>query len=135
MTRWKTLGALALVIAGTTRSSSQVRTDLPQNLPGYPTIAQVRVVNAARDEAVPVVIRADADPVPVTVIGAPSVALLPTTVVATRSARQAWEYRQMVIAGGQDAAAALNAAGADGWEAVAGLGGVDGTVWTLKRPR
>jgi hypothetical protein len=35
-----------------------------------------------------------------------------------RAARQPWEYQEVTIPSGQNAAAILNAAGADGWEAV-----------------
>ncbi|MCC7009871.1 MAG: hypothetical protein IT184_13775 [Acidobacteria bacterium] len=132
MSRRHVLAALALVGAGATGSSSQT---LPQNVPGYPTVAQVRVVNAARDEAVPVVLRTDAEPLPVAIAGVPSVALVPTTVIPVRIGRQLWEYRQVTVGATQDAAAVLNAAGADGWEAIGGTAGAAGTVWTLKRPR
>jgi hypothetical protein len=125
---------LALVLAVTAGTSSQVRTDLPQNIPGYPTVAQVRVVNGPADEAVPVAIRPGA-PLTVTVTSTPPVTFAAATVLATREARQQWEYRQLAVGTGQNVEAALNAAGAEGWEAIAVVSPAGTTQWMMKRPR
>jgi hypothetical protein len=59
----------------------------------------------------------------------------PETTVLARVARQAWEYREVRIATGQNRAPVLNGAGADGWEAT-GIAFSDqaGTVVLMKRP-
>jgi len=54
----------------------------------------------------------------------------------TRAARQLWDYETIVVLSGRDVAAALNARGAAGWEAV-GTTSVTSESLTilLKRPR
>jgi hypothetical protein len=75
-------------------------------------------------------------PLGVQIVGTPTVAVTPTTVVQVRMIRQAWEYRTVRIATGQDIAGALSSPGADGWEAT-GVQSADpaGMVVVLKRPR
>ena len=107
----------------------------PPNDPGKPTQAKVLVINHARTEAVPVTIVSEvSDPVRTTVVGTPSVTV--TGLVEARAARQMWEYRQVALAAGQDAAPVLNGLGQDGWEAV-GVSPGSSTASTvlLKRPR
>lgn len=122
--------ALALLGPGTVLTAQQ------RNEPGMPTIAQVQVLNRTRADAIAVTLQGTAEVVPVSVVGSTEVTLAPNSVVGHRVARQAWEYRQIVVPSGQDAAALLNAAGSDGWEAVANTPGAAGAVtWMVKRPR
>ena len=52
-----------------------------------------------------------------------------------RAARQPWEYQNVNIPPGQDLVA-LNAAGADGWEATGiSFATSSGTLVVMKRPR
>jgi hypothetical protein len=103
--------------------------------PGYPTLAQVQVLNKLPADAVSVRVF-NPDPLPTTVVGVPTVALVPGSAVDTRVVRQRWEYRQIVTANGVDPTAELNTAGAEGWE-VAGASPFDArqTAWLLKRVR
>ena len=109
-----------------------------QDRPGLIGQARVFVENRGRNDAVPVVLQDVMTPSPigVQVVGTPTVALAPAAVVAARLIRQQWEYRTLNILPGQDAAAALSAPGADGWEATGvQLQAQAGTVIMLKRPR
>jgi hypothetical protein len=56
--------------------------------------------------------------------------------VRVRIAPSVWEYRAMILKVGSEYAAALAAAGVDGWETT-GLSwpAADGTLVLLKRPR
>jgi hypothetical protein len=98
----------------------------------------VFVENTGKDQAVPVAIQgvAMSTPIGVQVVGTPTVLVAATTVLQARMIRQAWEYRTVRIATGQDIAGALSAPGADGWEA-AGIQSADsaGVTVVLKRPR
>jgi hypothetical protein len=116
--------ALPLLVAGQT-----------PNQPGQPTLARVHILNRDRAEAVPVKVQNTGDSLPVVLVGEPTVSLAASAVVATRSARQVWEYRRIVVGAGDDPTAALNAAGTEGWEAVSGLAAGTGATWLLKRPR
>jgi hypothetical protein len=133
-TRRILLSAALVVLAALARSSSPVRAQA-QNQPGFPTLARVQVLNADRSEAMPVKVVNSGDVLPVSVVGAPTVALLPTAMIGVKVSRQGWEYRQVVVAASEDATLALNQAGNDGWEAIAVGAGPRGAVWTLKRPR
>ena len=106
-----------------------------QNQPGLPTLAQVHILNRDRGDAVPVKVQNTGDSLPVLIVGEPTVALSANAVVATRSARQVWEYRRIVVPVANDATPALAAAGLEGWEAVAALTSGTNAVWTLKRPK
>jgi hypothetical protein len=106
------------------------------NVPGQPTLARMLVINSGSGEAIPVVIQAGSELMPVTILGTPSVAISPDTVVGARSVRQAWEYRTVPVRATEDSAAPLNGAGVDGWEAVGVMAGPSGTAQVLlKRPR
>jgi hypothetical protein len=109
-----------------------------QDRPGQIGQARVFIENTGKNQAVPVALQeaAIATPLNVQVVGTPTVAFAPSAVVQARVVRQAWEYRTVRIPAGQDAAAALSAAGADGWEAV-GVQSADaaGMLVVLKRPR
>ena len=112
-----------------------------QDRPGLPTQGKVWVENRGRNQAIPVVIvpqnQADRpEPLPVQVLNVPAVTLAQGGTLHVRSARQPWEYRTLVIPAGQDTAAAVNALGSDGFEAV-GIVSADETraVLLLKRPR
>jgi hypothetical protein len=106
-----------------------------QDRPGQIGQARVFVENRGRNEAVPVAIQ-DAmmtAPLGVQVVGTPTVAV--STVVQARLIRQAWDYRIVRVASGQDVSNAVSAAGADGWEATGLQSDSSGTVVLLKRPR
>ena len=109
-----------------------------QDRPGQIGQARVFVENTGRNQAVPVALQeaAMSTPLGVQIVGTPTVAVTPTTVVQARMIRQAWEYRTVRIAAGQDIAGALLPPGADGWEAT-GVQSADpaGMVVVLKRPR
>jgi hypothetical protein len=117
-----------------------------QTYPGQPTRANVWIENRSKSEAVPVVIQngeGDA-PIRVQLIGLPTVALSPATVVQlspativqTRAIRQTWEYKEVTAPSVQRAIVALNAAGLEGWEPIASpVPTPDGMSWLLKRPR
>jgi hypothetical protein len=109
-----------------------------QTYPGQPTRANVWIENRSKSEAVPVVIQngeGDA-PLRVQLIGLPTVALSPATVVQSRAIRQTWEYKEVTAPSVQRAIVALNAAGLEGWEPIASpVPTPDGMSWLLKRPR
>ena len=135
MKRWMVgglmAGAAALSIAGVV-----VAQQVPENEPGMPTVARTLVLNRSAAEAIPVVIHAGLDVQPVSVLGVPTVSLAPDSTVATRTSRQLWEYRRLVLPADEDPTSALNAAGAEGWEAVAvTTAGPAGSTAILKRPR
>ena len=121
-----------LVIAGGMMLAATARAG--QDRPGQIGQARVFVENTGKNQAVPVALQDAA--INVQVVGTPTVAFAPTAVVQARVVRQAWEYRTVRIPAGQDAAAALSAAGADGWEAM-GIQSADtaGMIVVLKRPR
>ena len=101
-----------------------------QEYPGQPTKAVVWVQNREPGDAIPVVIQGSAlqQPLAVEVAGIP--------VVQTRTARQAWEYREVTVPAGQSVAALLTEAGEAGWETTGGpLPSGGASVWLLKRPR
>ena len=106
--------------------------------PGEATKAEVWIQNRSEAEAIPVTLSATSLKVPlaVDVITVPNIVLASTSLTQVRVSRQAWEYRQMVLAKGQDAADLLTTAGQDSWE----LTGVtidtaSGPAVILKRPR
>ena len=106
--------------------------------PGYPTKPSVWVENRGPAEAVPIVLQevATTTPLPVAVVGTPTVAIGSGSTVQARRMRQQWEYSTLNAQRGQDVAAALNTAGMDGWE-LAGVQLPDqaGSVLVLMRPR
>jgi hypothetical protein len=107
-----------------------------QNQPGRPTVARMYVLNRTRDEAIPVAIQNSGEPLPVVSAGVTTVALAPSSSIGTHAMHQAWEYRQIAVSGsGASALDALNAAGAEGWEAVGLTSGASATTVLLKRPR
>lgn len=134
-----TLGILVLSVAALPAASSALlarqAAQVP-NIPGQPTLARMLVVNSGSGEAVPVVIQAGSELMPVTILGTPSVTIAADTVFGARNVRQAWEYRAVPVRASEDPAEALNAAGVDGWEAVGVLAGSGGASQVLlKRPR
>ena len=127
-------GSIVLVAGAVTIAAPGQNTDRP----GYPTRPSVWVENRGRAEAVPIVLQeiATSAPLPVEMVGTPTVALGSASTVQARRIRQQWEYRTLSVSRGQDVAAALNGAGMDGWE----LSGVQlpdqaGTALVLMRPR
>jgi hypothetical protein len=130
------LSAAGLLVGGAVfeASSAQDRTQTP----GQPTQGRVWIQNRGSAEAVPVSIQnttSDA-PLRVQLVGAQPITIGAGSIVQTRAVRQAWDYRSVAIAAGQDPVALLTGAGDEGWEAI-GLafttGG--GTVVLMKRPR
>jgi hypothetical protein len=107
--------ALLAAAAGAVAARGQEYTGRP----GDPTQARVWVQNT---------------PLSVTVAGTPTVALSSSTQLQAKLARQNWEYRIVAIAAGEDAARAINRAGAEGWEAVGVIPASDGASVLLKRP-
>jgi hypothetical protein len=105
--------------------------------PGYPTKPSVWVENRGPAEAIPIVLQgvATSAPLPVQVVGTPTVAIGPASIMQARRMRQQWEYRTISVARGQDLSAVLNSAGMDGWE-VSGVQLPDqaATVLVLMRP-
>ena len=116
---WATLAWAAWSGGGRMAAAGQqVPVPLPDNDPGRPTSNRVYVINRDRSDAIPVSVRdvVSTEPLPVTITGSPSVAL--SGPIEIRVVRHAWEYRQMTLPAGEDPTAALNAAGAEGWEAI-----------------
>ena len=116
---WATLAWAAWSGGGRIAAAgSQVPVPLPDNDPGRPTLNRVYVVNRDRADAIPVSVRdmVSDEPIRVAVTGVPSVTM--GGPVEIRVVRHAWEYRQMTLPAGEDPTAALNAAGAEGWEAI-----------------
>jgi hypothetical protein len=103
--------------------------------PGEMTEPRVIVRNHGRGEAVPVDVR-DVNlekPLRVHVTNGEAGA---GDVLQTRATRQLWEYETAIIPAGRDLAAALNARGAAGWEAVGTTAATSESVTVLlKRPR
>jgi hypothetical protein len=98
--------------------------------PGGPTQARVWIENRGDAEAVPVVLtRAPRMEI------AGAVVLDPSTVVASRAARQTWDYETVAVPSGTDAAAVLRSSGGDGWEAVGVVSTTPNVVVLMKRPR
>ena len=119
-----------VVLAG----GAVIRAKAPQDgtqKPGQATQAKVWIQNHGDAEAVPVTIQTmatEAPPLRVQVIGTP--------IVQARAVRQTWEYQNVTIQSGQNPAAILNSAGADGWEATGMAVPVQGgTLVVMKRPR
>lgn len=107
----------------------------PQTRPGEIARPEVWVQNRTPEEALPVRM-VDADP-PMRVQVSNVAHVEVDRTVATAATRQAWEYSQVTIPAGQNAAAILNRVGADGWETT-GLqlpSGNDGIIVVVKRPR
>lgn len=105
------------------------------NVPGMPTLARMVVINGA-SEPVPVVLADGGQVQPVTVVGTPSVLVAADSVITARNGRQGWEHRVVSVPAGEDPTAALNAAGAEGWEAIGVTNAAAGASQVLlKRPR
>jgi hypothetical protein len=133
-TRWIPLTLILLAGAATMLTTSAQDRTLQ---PGQPTQGKVWIQNRGDNEAVPVIIQNGLSglPLQVQVTGSSIVTTASGSVVDARLTRQSWEYRNVPIAAGQDAAAALNAAGVEGWETTGIVLPEQGrTVVVLKRP-
>jgi hypothetical protein len=129
-----TVAALVLGIVLVPLTWSVVAARPQVNQPGMPTVARVYILNKELTEAIPVRMLAGGVAQPVTVTT--PVTLASGTAVGMHTLRQVWEYRQMTVSPSADGMAALNTAGADGWEAVAMTSaGANGSVVILKRVR
>ena len=140
MTRLSVAALFAVAVAASSSSSSSVMAQqrtVPNRLnePGMPTVARMYILNSGADEAVPVILQGGSDVQPVTVMALPAVTLAAGTTVSSNALRQMWEYRQVAVPVGQDPASALNAAGAEGWEAVSSSTSSAGLQVLMKRPR
>ena len=104
-----------------------------QDRPGLMTQARVWIENRRSDEAVPVHVVPDPDNATrVMVVNGISV----SGTVTARPAKQAWEYRSVVVSPGRDFMPALTALGNDSWEATGiQLTTPDGVALVFKRPR
>lgn len=104
--------------------------------PGYPTPAEVQILNRLPADAVAVKVYNTGDPVAATLVGVPTVALTTGTAIDARHALQRWEYSRVVAPNAGDPTELLNRAGQDGWEVVGSWPADSGrTGWVLKRPR
>ena len=117
------LFAALLVTGGQTQTGVAPQ---EQNQAGMPTLAKVFILNRAKAEAVPVTFT-DSDPLSVSLVGMPA--------MTAHAGRQPWEYKEIVLAAGKDAASTLNEAGLDGWEVVGVTPSGTSTRYLLKRPR
>ena len=118
--------ACVMLMGGDALVVGQVN-DPNDHVPGGMSQARMLVLNRGENESIPVTIQG--------AVGTPMRVQVASAVDA-RAARQVWEYRQISFPLSADMAAALNAAGADGWEVtgVAAAGSSTNTV-LLKRPR
>ena len=102
-----------------------------QDRPGIVLQPRVIVENRGRNQVIPVSVQewvTGERPVTVQLSGEP--------IVQTRRVIQAWAYRSVTVAPGQDMANALAAAGAEGWEATGSQSAdASGLTLLLKRPR
>jgi hypothetical protein len=102
--------------------------------PGEISPQIVWVQNRRPDEAIPVNLLNGDQPLRVAVMGTTLTQV--ENIVSTRPARQVWEYTQVRVGANDNAAALLNGAGADGWEATGvQLTTSNGIAVVLKRPR
>jgi hypothetical protein len=108
-----------------------------QPRPGEPTQAHVWVENRQMHERIPVSVREIGQDVVVRtqVASIPPITLAAGTIVPARFTPQVWEYRSVLVPTGGDPAAALRAAGAEGWETTGVmLPATGGSNVLLKRP-
>ena len=130
------LSVIVLLTAGAAAMQRALTQDSTQ-YPGQPTRANVWIQNRGDLEAVPVSIEnvSTESALRVELAGVPRVTVDPASVVQVRTARQAWAYRSVSVAAGQDPVPALNGAGADGWETTGvAISSGGATVILLKRP-
>jgi hypothetical protein len=131
-TQFLLLAAAVVVGAGGVLLARQQQ----ENVPGFPTLARVYVLNREPLDAIGVRVQDATVTLPVAVTGTANVALAPNAVVATRQTRQGWEYRQLTATASQDVAELLNKVGTEGWEAVGTVPSAGNSLTLiLKRPR
>ena len=141
------LTSLVLAVAAI-GGSAAVMSARQQAMPGM-SPARMWINNHTREEAVSVSL-ANVDPktppVPVTLLGVAAVDFSDRAVgtlsqiqgrtQTTTRLRQPWEYREVTPEPGQEMGAALNALGAEGWEAVGIMvNATNRKTVLLKRPR
>ena len=129
-----TCGLLALpLLAASTPTAAP-----GQTYPGQATQARVWIQNHGRSEAIPMSVQEIASDATmrVQVVGMPSVAIGAPDTLATRRARQGWEYQRLLLnPTADDITPQLNALGGNGWEAVFQYATPSGgLVVVLKRP-
>jgi len=105
--------------------------------PGQATQGRVWIENHGADEAIPVTLQpqgSNLPPLRVQVMNTPTTTV--TGIIQARAVRQTWEYRTISVASGQDPTTLLNAAGADGWEAIGvAIATTDAANVLMKRAR
>jgi hypothetical protein len=125
MTRRVTAMAIVLAVAATAGPAAFQRSADQNNQPGHATFANVWVQNRDPNEAIPT-----------RLVGHSIVALEAGALVSTRADAQSWSYRAITVRAGDDVAAALATAGAEGWEAVGVTSATaERSVVLLKKPR
>ncbi len=105
--------------------------------PGQATQSRVWIENRGDSEAVPVSIQSlssDMPPLKVQVVAGP--AATTARVPQDSAARRPWEYESLTVPRARDLAAALNVAGAEGWETTGiSFTTQSETVVMMKRPK
>jgi|SRR5437899_5423894 hypothetical protein len=134
--RGLTIGSIALTcLALTAGTAILVARAGQQSRPGEIGESHVLVDNRYPEQAIPVIVQRNLDPLRVQVTGTHPVTIDPSTVMSTRAVRQPWEYRTITVTGDKDPAGFLANAGLDGWEAVGLQSAQGGVAVLLKRPR
>jgi len=136
MTRLLSIVIFGLAMLCVASSLTGAQQAPPGPRPGYPTLAQVQILNKLPADAVAVKVYNTGDPVAATLVGVPTVALTTGTAIDARHAVQRWEYSRVLAPNAGDPTDLLNRAGQDGWEVVGSWPADSGrTGWVLKRPR
>jgi hypothetical protein len=130
-----TIGSIAASCLALTVGMALLTARAQQPRPGEIGPNHVFVDNRSPEQAIPVIVQRNLDPLRVQVTGTHTVTVDPMSTVAVRAVRQPWEYRTITAAGGPDPAAIIAGAGSEGWEAVGYQTGPGGVSILLKRPR
>jgi hypothetical protein len=130
-----TFGSIAVACLALTAGAAMLTARAQQPRPGEIGQNHVLVDNRDPEQAIPVVVQRNLDPLRVLVTGSHMVTIDPMSVVPVRAVRQQWEYRTITATGGQDPAGIIAGAGSEGWEAVGYQSGAGGVSVLLKRPR
>jgi hypothetical protein len=133
--RGLTIGSIAAASLALTAGAVMLAAPGQYSRPGGIGEAHVLVDNRHAEQAIPVYLQRNVDPLRVQVVGTHTVTIDPKNVVTARAVRQEWEYRTIAVSSGQDPVGPLAAAGLDSWEAVGFQSGPSGVAILLKRPR
>jgi hypothetical protein len=134
MRAW-TIGVIAAACLASTAGPAIVRARAQQARPGEIGPNHVFIDNRYPEQAIPVIVQRNLDPLRVQVTGSHMVTIDPMSAVPVKAVRQPWEYRTITATGGQDPAGIIAGAGSEGWEAVGYQSGPGGVSVLLKRPR